>query len=93
MDLALNNLQRMTCHKTQKPNQTRVQIICVKWKYLSPSNYVKIICVRNIDSILKCEIYWCSIEILEINCSSYLPTPPLGQDMTQGQFLSGVLQV
>ena len=24
---------------------------------------------------------------------SYLPTPPLGQDMTQGQFLSGVLQV
>ena len=22
--------------------------------------------------------------------SSYLPTPPLGQDMTQGQFLSGV---
>ena len=24
---------------------------------------------------------------------SYLPTPPLGQDMTHGQFLSGVLQV
>ena len=23
----------------------------------------------------------------------YLPTPPLGQDMTQGQFLSGVEQV
>ena len=22
--------------------------------------------------------------------SPYLPTPPLGQDMTQGQFLSGV---
>ena len=22
--------------------------------------------------------------------SSYLPTPPIGQDMTQGQFLSGV---
>ena len=21
---------------------------------------------------------------------SYLPTPPLGQDMTQGQFLSGI---
>ena len=21
---------------------------------------------------------------------SYLPTPPIGQDMTQGQFLSGV---
>ena len=27
------------------------------------------------------------------NLYSYLPTPPLGQDMTQGQFLSGVLQV
>ena len=24
------------------------------------------------------------------NFLSYLPTPPLGQDMTQGQFLSGV---
>ena len=24
---------------------------------------------------------------------SYLPTPPLGQDMTQGQFLSEVQQV
>ena len=28
---------------------------------------------------------------LEVDVSlSYLPTPPLGQDMTQGQFLSGV---
>ena len=27
------------------------------------------------------------------SCRSYLPTPPLWQDMTQGQFLSGVLQV
>ena len=24
------------------------------------------------------------------HCRYYLPTPPLGQDMTQGQFLSGV---
>ena len=24
---------------------------------------------------------------------SYLPTPPLGQDMTQGQFLNGVWQI
>ena len=24
---------------------------------------------------------------------TYLPNPPLGQDMTQGQFLSGVQQV
>ena len=27
---------------------------------------------------------------LKFLCLSYLPTPPLGQDMTQGQFLSGV---
>ena len=26
----------------------------------------------------------------ELKLLSYLPTPPLGQDMTQGQFLSGV---
>ena len=26
----------------------------------------------------------------QIVCRYYLPTPPLGQDMTQGQFLSGV---
>ena len=27
---------------------------------------------------------------LSLDELSYLPTPPLGQDMTQGQFLSGV---
>ena len=29
---------------------------------------------------------------MEVNSTvyPYLPTPPLGQDMTQGQFLSGV---
>ena len=27
---------------------------------------------------------------LKLALLSYLPTPPLGQDMTQGQFLSGV---
>ena len=26
----------------------------------------------------------------QIVCRYYLPIPPLGQDMTQGQFLSGV---
>ena len=29
----------------------------------------------------------------QILAISYLPTPPLGRDMTQGQFLSGVKQV
>ena len=28
--------------------------------------------------------------IIIVALPSYLPTPPLGQDMTQGQFLSGV---
>ena len=28
--------------------------------------------------------------IILIDCYLYLPTPPLRQDMTQGQFLSGV---
>ena len=28
--------------------------------------------------------------IFNIYVGYYLPTPPLGQDMTQGQFLSGV---
>ena len=44
--------------------------------------------------------HWvCLIDQIGFNCSSvlsvlsYLPTPPLGQDMTQGQFLSGVSQV
>ena len=31
-----------------------------------------------------------AIENLAILTRYYLPTPPLGQDMTQGQFLSGV---
>ena len=31
------------------------------------------------------------VYLVEVNNGlSYLPTPPLGQDMTQGQFLSGV---
>ena len=29
----------------------------------------------------------------EIKINHIYPTPPLGQDMTQGQFLSGVYQV
>ena len=30
------------------------------------------------------------IQLAIQKASFYLPTPPLGQDMTQGQFLSGV---
>ena len=35
-------------------------------------------------------IWHLSVNIYIIYLLSYLPTPPLGQDMTQGQFLSGV---
>ena len=42
-------------------------------------------------------VYLCVCTALPLNYSmlvySYLPTPPLGKDMTQGQFLSGVQQV
>ena len=31
-----------------------------------------------------------TLHIVFVILLSYLPTPPLGQDMTQGQFLSGV---
>ena len=42
--------------------------------------------------------YWCQgvysasvfIVCLGFMAYPYLPTPPLGQDMTQGQFLNGV---
>ena len=30
------------------------------------------------------------VHLLNADTRYYLPTPPLGQDMTQGQFLSGV---
>ena len=43
-------------------------------------------------SITKPSLNVVSIKIININIKYYLylPTPPLGQDMTQGQFLSGV---
>ena len=37
-----------------------------------------------------CVYVYIYIYIYVYVCSSYLPTPPLGQDMTQGQFLSRV---
>ena len=47
-----------------------------------------------ISQILKRENFFITIEHLKSfnyqNEWSYLPTPPLGQDMTQGQFITGV---
>ena len=42
------------------------------------SKFIKFLREKNLFKIINDTIY---------------PTPPLGQDMTQGQFLSGVLQV
>ena len=33
------------------------------------------------------------VQLIPKKSYPYLPTPPLGQDMTQGQFLSGVLKL
>ena len=41
----------------------------------------------------KSKIYLWFLTFWAILLYPYLPTPPLGQDMTQGQFLSGVKQV
>ena len=49
---------------------------------------------KNIYLFYRRTIVWSkeqSGEVLEIVRLSYLPTPPFGQDMTQGQFLSGGL--
>ena len=35
-------------------------------------------------------VLYCKIKNRIVTFLSYLPTPLLGQDMTQGQFLSGV---
>ena len=35
-------------------------------------------------------VVWKNLNVGNNKVLSYLPTPPLGQDMTQGQFLSGV---
>ena len=51
---------------------------------------LKIINILNVH-LLRLEQHFFLFWILCCNLFiSYLPTPPLGQDMTQGQFLSGV---
>ena len=41
--------------------------------------------------VLVIDLVWFGLVwFLSLMIYPYLPTPPLGQDMTQGQFLSGV---
>ena len=37
MDLALNNLQRLFCHKTQQTNQTKL-ILLLAWYAVKPTD-------------------------------------------------------
>ena len=46
--------------------------------------------VRTINKSAHTKKVWKLIKWSTYIRFSYLPTPPLGQDMTQGQFLSGV---
>ena len=54
-------------------------------------SYIRQFCGCHLEDLLRSMIdrdrWWESYENLD---RYYLPTPPLGQDMTQGQFLSGV---
>ena len=53
MDLALNNLKRLICHKTQ---QTKPKLFIKDYYYyLKPYNCVQIICIKN--SYLKLELF------------------------------------
>ena len=83
---ALNKLQRLICHKAQITNQR--MCLCI-------SLYICIcVCVcgnvffyREVGRETVSDIRADGVTL------SYLPTPSLWQDMTQGQFLSGVYQV
>ena len=91
MDLALNNLQRLICHKPKQTNKRKLIQIYNRHDFLTyrKNNY------RSIDMPLKSIILSPEIDLsieeislteAEVPQLSYLPTPPLGQDMTQGQF-------
>ena len=47
---------------------------------------------RRYPESMNIDLCWSANTVMSI-CRSYLPTPPHGQDMTQGQFLSRVWQV
>ena len=61
-------------------NHITVNILLELW-ILQPYNGVHIITFKNTP------------KQITMYALSYLPTPPLGQDMTEGQFCSGVYQV
>ena len=74
MDLALNNLQRLICHKTQTTNQSRR----IKTRvYCSLILFYR--CKESIHS--ETELIINSSGTIRL-ILSYLPTPLLGQDMT-----------
>ena len=53
---------------------------------IDKGHYIK---MERFQKLILCVCYIIEVDEFLIMLS-YLPTPPLGQDMTQGQFLSGV---
>ena len=91
--LVLNVLSRISSWNWGKKNMT---ILCLESVFfLSPNfslRYWKPLFSRSIafrEFFITLRIKWWN-GYFRGRGLSYLPTPPLGQDMTQGQFLSGV---
>ena len=79
MDLALNNLQRLIWDKTQPTNTEK-----------SPGDLRRFVVTQTFMKNHQLKIYKEKNKNNNVHYP-YLPTPPLWQDMTQGQFfLSGV---
>ena len=94
MDLVLNNLRRLICHKTQTTNQPFSSENSGSVALLLCCFYTQVhsepICTICLD-LIKGQIDLFKImKYLLVSNDPIYPTPPLGQDMTQGQFLSGV---
>ena len=51
---------------------------------------IHLMVIENVLSTKLHEYYLCSNHMKNKHSNHIYPTPPLGQDMTQGQFLSGV---
>ena len=58
------------------------------WKCIHKLDWMVVISIYS--SLQKCTLGVFDMEMLKPFIISYVPTSPLGQDMTQGQFLSGV---
>ena len=81
--------------KDQNVLQIKKEFICCYKKQLHASSVTEAFMI--INKSIQIHIFTIIFNTLTVHMLrsaidwiSYLPTPPLGQDMTQGQFLSGV---